>query len=137
MIFSAQPFPFKRAALLLTLLFTSCDPREKPSIASQAQPVWNLNDFEQSDYLLMAITKTEVKISETQTLLSSQDNNLEILVNETNSTMEKGEIWGRYHTAQIQDRINKTQQLIAQTQTSNPTNAPSQRGQSVYQALRM
>jgi len=117
MIFSAQPFPFKRAALLLTLLFTSCEPGENLPVGSPAQPVWNLNDFEQSDYLLMAITKTEVKISETQTLLSSQDNNLEILVNETNSTMEKGEIWGRYHTAQIQDRINKTQQLIAQTQS--------------------
>ena len=113
----AKPFPLTTVSLLLTLLFTSCEPTQNNTpVSPPAPPVWNLNDFQQSEYLLLAITKAEVKVSESQTLLSTQENDLDILVKTTSTSLEKGEIWGRYNEGNLQDRLNKTQKLITQIQ---------------------
>ena len=95
--------------------FQSCQPPAPPPPVKEA-PTWDLDQFEKSSHLLIALTKAEVKVSKTQTVSGVLNSEIEILVKETGQSLPAGEVFARYIEAPIRGKIEKIQGQIAQTE---------------------
>ena len=107
----------KALFIITACAFHSCLPdAQPPPSESEAPPVWNLDSFPKSPYLLIALTKAEAKVSKTQTILGSLDSEIEILANETGQSLLSGKVFAQYKEELIRQAVEKTKRQIAQTE---------------------
>lgn len=118
MTFPSKSLPTVLSGMAL-LFLTSCLQEEFSEPKPSPPPVWNLEDFETSEYLLISITKAQVRFNESRTLLSTHANHLTIHLDSISTSLPKNSVWARYDVEKLKELIEKKKSRIQQLESDN------------------